>query len=540
MIDRNFNSEHPFGSARWADKDDLWAADLLGKKGLPFGYYGSTQIRVDSDAPVLVIAGSGSGKTRDILAQMLCTLNRKPMLITDPRGELYRISVLTLAAQGIHAYSFNLMGEGSGIPHHGCNPLDILTPDSPTLVADATFIANELLPKPKGKSEPYFIDRARDYLQDIIIARVEQMGGTSLPDLYRVIGMIESDQEGWEAQLEVMLNSGFASIRKTAAEMYTKSQNAAKEMSGILGEMYNAFTALKSPQVQAALEGGFSLRELADGVKPTRVYLNIPAEYLKIYAPIMRVMFEVTMLYKGRYPSSPRITLIADEMSQMGRAEGLLRAMTYGRGQGVRLIAVFQDIGQIEANYGRESVVTLLGSAETKVWFGVRDFSTAQLCSNMLGQETLEVDDARYQEEARRYRRQAMRAMLDGGDVLDSAFEYNHYSEAAKRKNKQARALMTPAEILAMPSDRAILMVSGRDVPPVYIHKYPYYSRKARKEMNGRYLPNPFHPPQDRVTYHTMFGKRVVRVIRGRVPSHLIQFPQFDLGYALKLEGHPF
>lgn len=540
MDTQDFNSENPYGSARWANRDDIRRAGLFGGQGLQQGYWGRKPLENDSDAPVLVCAGSGSGKSRDLFVPMLCRPDRGSWVVLDPRGELYQVSMLRLAEQGIYAYCLNLMPEAGGIPRHSCNPLDILRPDCPALFENTEFLIGGLIAKPIGRSEPYFANRARDWAQDLTISRVEHFGETSLPDLYRTINLIEGDQEGWEAQLEVMLNSRFESVRKTAKEMFIKQNESPKEFSGIMGEIYNALAPLKSPQVRTMLESGFSLSELADGVRPVRLHVVFPAEFLASLAPIVRVIFQSVMLYKGRRPDTPRVTLLADESAQLKKFDGLQTAMSYSRGQGVRTIAVFQDIGQIATNYGEAAIKTFLGNAETKLFFGVRDYGTAQLISNMLGQTTNHVHDPRQQEEARRSRMKIMREVVDGRDPFEAAYEYRHYGEAAKRPNKQARPLMTPAEILNLPANKAIAMISGRDLPPILQDKYPYYSREAAREMNLRYLPNPSHAPTDRVRLWKRFGSDWVKVKRVSVPEKLAHIPQFASGERLVLEGYSF
>src|SRR5690606_21312276 len=129
-----------------------------------------------------------------------------------------------------------------------------------------------------------------------------------------------------------------------------------------------------------------------------KIFLIVPAEYLKIFAPVLRLFFAVTMIVKGRAPSSARVMMLVDEAGQLGSFEALLQSFTYGRGMGVRSWAIFQDAGQITRNFGPAGLPGFMGSAQMRQFFGVRDFQTAQAISNMLGSETLEFDDQRVQE----------------------------------------------------------------------------------------------------------------------------------------------
>lgn len=533
----DFNADNRFGSAKWVDEAALRKAGLFDGAGLPIGFYKNRMMRLDSDAPMITIAGAGAGKLRDGISYATCLCPHEPMMILDPRGEIERISVLGMAAAGTYVYTWNPM-QITGAPQHSCNPLDILRLDSPNFHADCQFIFEGLIPMPPGLSQPYFIQRAREWIACIAKACVEHWGSVSLPMLYQVISWIEGDGHKWADFLEVMIRSRFPEARRTASEMLAKQQDAQREFGAVMGEIYASTNYLADPALCRALEGGdFSLDDLTRTKPTTRIHLNVPAEYLGIWSPIIRVFFTVAMLYKGRKPDVKRVDLIVDEAGQLGRFEALIRAFTYGRGAGIRTWAFFQDVGQIERNFEPSAVQTLIGSAQLRQFFGVRDIETAELISRMLGDETLQYDDLNYQEEARRYRMDALRHAFIGGDPFEKAFEYKHFGKSSSRKTKQARPLMSADEILRMPEDRQIMFVSGKNLDPIYGHKYPYYTRK---EMAGRYLPNPNHPPLDRVQVATNFGSKWVRVIEGTVPDKYAGFPQYQHGRALRLETYPF
>lgn len=60
-------------------------------------------------------------------------------------------------------------------------------------------------------------------------------------------------------------------------------------------------------------------------------------------------------------------------------------------------------------------------------------------------------------------------------------------AHAAQHRTKQARALMTPDEVLNLPEDEQILFISGLGLAPVRANKRPYFTRH---EMAAGYLPN--------------------------------------------------
>lgn len=533
---QTFNEDHRFGSAAWADEHDMHAAGLFDGKGLPLGFFGRHAIHLDGDAPLLTIGGAGSGKLRDLLGHVAINAKGERMLWLDPRGEILSICQHTFAPANEYAYAWNPF-RIAGLPSHSCNLLDILRLDDPRLHADAKFICANLLPLTGSANGQYFELRAREWLEAIMKSLVEIFGAVSFPDLWRTINLIEGNPELWAEMLEMMLRSRFADVRRVAAEMMSKQQESSKEFGAILGEIYANLSFLSDPALLASLEGGdFSPAVLCDPDIVASIFMNVPAEYLKLWAPVLRTFFTVVMLYKSRVPQAARITAVVDESGQLGNFEALLSAFTYGRGFGIRTWALFQDIGQIARNFDPSAVQSFMGSAQVRQFFGVRDLQTAQLISGMLGTQTLSYDGFEYQQAAKREKWQAAKQALFGNDPLAHGYDLGHYARNAEHRTKQARPLMSGDEILNLPEDKQLLFISGLNLMPILGDKWAYY---ARRENAGRYLPNPYHPPADKVRIATRFGSKWARVLDQPVPAKWAAFPQYQSGRALSVAGYP-
>jgi len=526
-MDDGFNEEYRFGSAAWADDVDVRRAGLFTANGPQIGYLNKRPLYLASDAPMITIGGAGSGKLRDLLGYVVCGSPGQRMITLDPRGELAAISMAAHAHHGEYAYCWNPAGL-LDLPRHRINPLDILNLESATFHADVAFIAESLISLSGADSAKYFEQRARGWLEALIKIDVEVRGTTSLPNLALIINAIESDPDNWAAVLEKMLASGFEDVRRSGAEMLQKQQDSPREFGSILGEIYAALGFLADPALLDTLhEPHCSLSDFCAPGRVKKLFLNIPAEYLSQWAPLIRLFFTVAMLYKARQPSGPRLMLLVDEAGQLGKFEALLRAFTFGRGAGIRAWAIFQDAGQIVRHFGAPALQGFLGSAQLRQFFGVRDYQTAELISNMLGSETLSYNDPLQQDRARKAKFDAATKMIEGGDPFTAIYEIAHHGAAAQHRTKQHRKLLTPDEVLALPEDRQLLFISGKNLKPLLAHKYPYYTRR---EMAGRYLPNPYHPPVDSVAIASWRGTRRVAVIREAVPEKFAAFPQYQGG----------
>ncbi|MEO1039511.1 MAG: type IV secretory system conjugative DNA transfer family protein [Pseudomonadota bacterium] len=539
MYESDFNrSENRFGSASWAQEDDLRRAGLFSSSGLHLGFWGKRRLRLESDAPAILFGGSGAGKTRDYLGFVCCDSPGVPALILDPRGELGAISFRAHALHNEAAWFWNPMGIGAWLPkHQSVNPLDILDIGAPTFHADAKFIAEGLVTMTSGEGR-YFDQRARDLIEALMKSAVERFGSVSFPKLAHIINTIEGDPNAWADHLEAMLASRFDDVRRTASEALVKQQDSPREWGSIMGSLYANMGWASDPALLASLKGGdFSFKALVDPHRVSKIFLNVPAEYLQIWSPILRVMFTTAMLYKARAPQARRVLLVVDEAGQLGKAEFILRGFTFARGAGVRMLALFQDAGQVVAHYGEAGLQTLIGSAQTRIWFGIRDSRTAELVSRMAGTETLAYDDYLAQDDAQRRRSEMAQRVLQGENPFTLASEYAQYARASEHRTKQARPLLALDEALAMREDRALVFISGKNLRPAMVGKLPYFA--SERAMAGKYLPNPYHPPLDSVPVVGRFGSRRARVTWGRVPAKYAHLPQHRDGRWPMIDGFP-
>ena len=164
-------------------------------------------------------------------------------------------------------------------------------------------------------------------------------------------------------------------------------------------------------------------------------------------------------------------------------------------------------------------------------FFGVRDMTTANVISQMCGHETLEYDDYGQQADADHHMMGQINALLDGADPFETARHVDHYQQASIRRSKVRREFIAGSEVLGMAEDEAITFLSGKDLPPLYHSKYPYYERLKA----GEFYPNPNHPPIDTVLVQGFWGMKKIPVRRVSVPVNLWDFPQYQNGEILQI-----
>lgn len=418
-------------------------------------------------------------------------------------------------------------------PRHRLNPWDVLRPGSATFHADVTLLVNDLIPLSGSANAEYFELRARQWCVALVLDYAMTFGKVSLPALYDMANSVE-DPHGWPLLADRMARSAVPEVRRTANEISIKRKDVPKEYSAIIGEIIKYLGFLSDPIIRDTLSGSdFSLEVLCQ--RDCNVYNMIPAEYASQLAPMLRAIIGAAMLYKQRNPSAPRVLFLIDEAATLGRFESLLRGYTYGRGMGIRVWSIWQDTGQISRNYGRDALSGFIGSSQMRQFFGVRDIDTARMVSAMLGTQTLEYDAVLEQMRARLARAQIIDGVLGGDDPFTAGLQYAYQDAAASHRVKQARSLMAPDEVLSLAEEQQVLFISGLGLMPILADKYPYFTRP---EMAGAYLPNPYHPPYDRVSIATRYGRRIKPVVTERVPDEFADYPQYESGDWSFIKGH--
>ena len=454
------------------------------------------------------------------------------MVINDPRGEIAASTLYYLHRMKVHGYCGNAYGL-HGLPQHGFNPLDILTPDSLTFHSDSKYIIDNFIALPSKGDDEYFAKSARRWTDALLKFDCLKHGYTSLPRLYSLVNQIEGNPEQFQRTAEAMASSGYEDIAQRASEILFKQDHAEKEFSGITGAIYNALDFMSEPNIVRMLEGSdFSLSEVV-GKTPVRIYFIFPVEFIEQMNSLIRLCFSVAMLYKQRKPKANPVLYLIDEAAQLRRFSALETLMTYGGGAGNRAIVAFQDAGQITRLYGSDALSTFIGNAGIQQYFGIRDYQSARTISNYLGTMTLSYDDPVQQRGARRARLEAVRSIIDGEDPFYAAHDIYVQEQNMYHQQKQARLLLTPDEILNLPPDRQIIKVEG--MPPILAYKKPYYERR---DMAGKYMPNPYHPPEHKVRVRKRFWSGWAKVKTSKVPSKYRKFPQFSNGIYKYVKGY--
>lgn len=528
-MDELHNDIDRFGSAAFANEIDLRQAGFFKKadNAVFVGFYGKKPLFYDSDGSLILVAGARSGKLRDILSYNLCTgiLSGASLLVLDMKGELSCISADQTPDQKYCRY-WNPAGL-HGMPQDTLNPVDYIRAESPSLVSDVKVFCENMVTASGSAQAIYFERRAQEFLEGIILTLVKLNGVLTLPDLYHTINLIPGNSDAWLDFGFEMSEAGFEISKRVEEEIDASRDQSGNGFQGILGEVFKAFSALSDPVLMASVSPPYtmSMADLCGRDRKYQMYLMPPAEFIQPWGSVIKSIFVAGMIYKSRAPESPRQTWIIDECAQLQKFPLIPKLYSYGAGIGIRPITVWQSTSQMNAiSPNAESEIT--SSASVRIYFALRDLKSATTISNMLGAQTLEYDDSFKQANARHAKQKAVQALLNGSDPVMAGMNYAHHKREAAMKSKQHRQLRTPAEVLSTPPDKMYVFADSLQ-KPIYADRKAYFDQKF---MAGRYLNNPYYPPNDKIRVKTNFGYQVKRIITGPVPKRYADYPQYARG----------
>ena len=160
--------------------------------------------------------------------------------------------------------------------------------------------------------------------------------------------------------------------------------------------------------------------------------------------------------------SAAKLLLMLDEFPALGRLDFFETALAFMAGYGIRSFLIAQSLNQIDKAYGQNH--SILDNCHVRVTFATNDERTAKRISETLGTAT----ELRAQ---RNYAGHRLAPWL--GHLMVS-------------RQETARPLLTPGEVMQLPPDEAVVMVSS--VAPIKAKKLRYY---ADANFKRRVLPSP-------------------------------------------------
>lgn len=467
-----------YGSAKWGNARELNKryADQNGKnviltKRVSIGLDGYKHRR---NLNILVVGGSGSGKTRFFCKPGIMSVNCS-YLIVDPKGEMLRSTGYLLKEEGYDIKVFDLIHPRQS---DGYNPFTYIRDDPDVLKLMDNLVKNTT--PPKGASNDPFWEKAEIALDSALMlyllyeAPVEEQNFEMLMFMLECARVMEEDEQ-YQSPLDLLFQTleerdpSHIAVR----EYKVYKQAAGKTAKSILVTASVRLAAFIFPQYAAMMQTD-EMDFASLGERKRAIFCVIPVNdgsmnYL--VSMLLTQCFQQLYLraderYNGRLPMPVRV--IQDEWANVAQPDSYPKVLATCRSYNIGINIIVQNIQSIKALY-KDEWEGIIGNCDTLLFLGGGNEPTSlEFVSKLLGKETVHT----------RTRGQTK------GRSGSSSINYQ----------QTGRDLMTPDEIRMLPTNDALLFIRGEK--PVRDKKYDIKKHpNVRRTADGRAKPYSHNPP---------------------------------------------
>jgi type IV secretion system protein VirD4 len=268
----------------------------------------------------------------------------------------------------------------------------------------AAWLAAAAQPRSAGlESAEFWYAAAAKLLGPILLA-----AALSRRSMVDVVRWIDSQEE-----LEVV--DALRGEPEAAVAFQASTLRDERTKSGVYTTAETVLAAYADPGVLASAEGS-DLRAdvLLDGGGHT-AYLCAPAHEQRRLQPLFAALVQdiIAGAYdkatEARQPIDPPLLVVLDECANIAPLRDLAQLASTAAGQGIQLVSVFQDMGQIHTVYGRDRAHTIVANHRAKVFLsGVADAQTLDYVTRLLGDEEVRQISSTSGAEGRRSRTESV------------------------------------------------------------------------------------------------------------------------------------
>ena len=438
-----------YGSARWAETREVREASLLGYDGVLLGRWRDQYLRHDGPEHVLCFAPTRSGKGVGLVVPTLLTWSGSA-IVHDIKGENW-----TLTAGWRAKFGRVLLFDPTNAAGAAYNPL-LEVRRGEWEVRDVQNIADVLV-DPEGALERrnHWEKTSHSLLVGAILHVLYAEPDKTLAG---VANFLSDPRRPIETTLRAMMTTphlgergGHPVIASSARELLNKSDN---ERSGVLSTAMSFLGLYRDPVVAAVTRRcDWRIRDLVEGAAPATLYLVVPPSDISRTKPLVRLILNQIgrRLTEELEPKRRRhrLLLMLDEFPALGRLDFFESALAFMAGYGLKSFLIAQSLNQIEKAYGQNN--SILDNCHVRVSFATNDERTAKRVSDALGTAT------------------EMRAMKNyAGHRLSPWLGHLMVS-----RQETARPLLTPGEVMQLPNDDELVLVSA--CPPIRAKKARYF-----------------------------------------------------------------
>ncbi|OES45381.1 VirD4-like conjugal transfer protein, CD1115 family [Domibacillus iocasae] len=465
-----------YGTSRWAKDSEIFKTNSITTKfhgdGTILGIYKRKPIiqhdQSHLNRNVLLVGGSGAGKTRSVIIPNILNNTSKSIIAVDPKAELYEKTSQAKREQGYEVRLINFKNRDVSDRY---NLFEYIRKDS-----DAFKIADTLVNNAGEGSrlKKDFWNQAQTSVLQALILYVKY----ALPSQQQHMGSVMAVGQLPEEKLKEAFHAFDSNhvVRKAYQTAVDKLKE--KTMGDVFVTLMQTLNPWQYEDVcQFTAANDFLFEDL--GKKKMIVYIIMPIadnEFRPLITSFFTQMF--SELYRladqhyGRLPNS--VLLQLDEFANIGKVPNFEERLSTTRSLGIEVTIVLQDTSQLERVYGKEIAKEVMNNCDIRLLLKAGEHETAKYFSQLAGKTTIRVKN-----------------------------QSNSSSRTSSSKSESAqymgRDLITADEITRLNKDEALLFLSGQY--PMRIEKAWFDRFKHFKGMLSQEVSREDYPVADRSDY---------------------------------------
>lgn len=400
---RNYRRGEEYGSAKWGDvkrlcrkyQDMDYFQNLLLTQNFRIGLDTYKHKRCLN---VLVVGGSGAGKSRSYAIPNIMNCGGSSLVITDPKAELLRKTGGLLEKNGYEVRVFDLINPDTSYCY---NPFQYVQDDKDVLRLISNLIKNTT-PKGSQSSDPFWEKSETALLQALMLyllheAPPEEQNFSMIMEMLGSAQVKEEDED-YESPLDVLFERlEMREPESIAVKQYhIYKQAAGKTAKSILISVGVRLAAFNLPQI-AGLTSIDELDLASIGEKKVALFCCIPdadtsLNYLvgMIYSQLFQTLYYVAdRKYRGRLPIP--VHCIMDEFPNVALPDEFEKILATMRSRGISCSIIIQNMSQLKALF-KDNWESLVGNCDQFLYLGGNEKETHKYVSELLGKETIDTN----------------------------------------------------------------------------------------------------------------------------------------------------
>ena len=408
---------------------------------------------------VLVIGGSGSGKTRFYCKPNLMQLNCS-YVFTDPKGQVLEECGRMLEKHGYKIKVLNTVDFSKSMKY---NPFAYIKKETDIMKVTDSLIEGTTLNK-QSNQDPFWLDAER-LLYNALIGYTMDLpeNERNFSSLLQMVNAMEirEDNDKFKNAIDFM----FEDLQKRDPNNYAVlqwikfKQAAGKTARSIMITVGARLARFDIKEVRDVMESDeLELDRLGEDktalfiiTSDTTRTFNFMATIL--YTQLFNILCEkADNEYHGRLPR--HVHCIMDEFANLGKIPDWEILISTIRSREISASIILQSLAQLKAIYDKQADI-ITDNCDTTLFLGGKGRETLKEISELLGKETI--------------------------DLYNTSDTRGNNPTYGMNYQKIGRELFTPDELARLPGDKCILQIKG--VKPFYSNKYDITKHKRYKEI---------------------------------------------------------